>query len=72
MTLESKYVYIGKLDVIRQHNTYHSATKKKQIDVKSNTYIVFNVKKYEKDPKPGRVDHVIISKYKKGLEKCRF
>ena len=47
MTLESKYVYIGKLDdiVIRQHNTYHSTTKKKQIDVNSNIYIVFNVKK---------------------------
>ena len=41
MTSISKNVNIGKLDdTINKHNdTYHSATKMKAVDVKSNTYI---------------------------------
>ena len=41
MTSVSKNVYIDKLDDIvnKYNNTYHSTTKMKPVDAKSNTYI---------------------------------
>ena len=41
MSSISKNVYIDKLDEIvnKCNNTYHSTTKMKYVDVKSNTYI---------------------------------
>ena len=40
MTSIAKMVYIDKLDdrVHKYNNTYHRATKRKPVDVKSNTY----------------------------------
>ena len=41
MTSIAKMVYIDKLDdrVHKYNNTYHRATERKPVDVKSNTYI---------------------------------
>ena len=52
MTSVSKNVYINKLDHIvnEYNNTYHSTTKMKPVDVKSSTYIDFNVQYNNKDP----------------------
>ena len=53
MTSISKNVYIDKLDDIvnKYNNTYHSTTKMKPIDVKSNTYIDSNKENNNKDSK---------------------
>ena len=45
-------------------NTYHATTKMKPINVKSGTYIEFNVENNDNDPKFEVGDHVGISKYK--------
>ena len=52
-------MYIYKLDDIVNiyNNTYHSAIKMKPVDVKSNTYIDFNSKNNEEDPKFVIDDH---------------
>ena len=52
MTSISKNVYTNKLDHIvnEYNNTYHSTTKMKPVDVKSSTYIDFNVQNNNKDP----------------------
>ena len=52
----SKNEYIDQLDdlVNEYNNTYHSATKMKQVKVKyvkSSTFIYFNVENSDKDPK---------------------
>ena len=46
MTSVSKNVYIDKLDdiVSEYNNTYHRTIKMKPVDVKDNTYIVFQKK----------------------------
>ena len=66
MTAISKNVYIDKLDDIvnEYNNTYHRTIKMKLIDVKDNTYIDFENKVNDKDPKFKVGDHVKISKYK--------
>ena len=58
-------MYIDKLDNIvnKYNNTFHSAIKKKHVDVKSNTYIDFTKEINSKDPKLRIGDIVIISKY---------
>ena len=50
---KSKNLYIDQLDdlVNEYNNTYHSATKMKPADVKSTTFINFNVENNDKDPK---------------------
>ena len=66
MTSISKNVYIDKLDDIADeyNNTYHRTIKMKPIDVKDNTYISFEKKVNDIDPKFKIGDHVRISKYK--------
>ena len=46
-------MYIDKLaDIVNEYNnTYHSTTKMKPIDVKSNGYIDFDLENNEKYPK---------------------
>ena len=62
----SKIVYIAKLDGIvnKQNNSFHSATKMKTVDVKSNTYIDSSKGINDKNPKFKIGDNVRISKYK--------
>ena len=66
MTLISKNVYIDKLDCIvnKYNNTYHRTIKMKPVDVKDNTYINFDKKINDEDPKFKVGDHIRISKYK--------
>ena len=66
MTAISKNVYIDKLyDIVNEYNnTYHRTIKMKPVDVKDNTYIDFEKKNNDKDPKFEIGDHVRISKYK--------
>ena len=66
MTAISKNVDIDKLDNIvdEYNNTYHRTIKMKPIDVKDNTYIDFEKKVNDKDPKFKIGDHVRFSKYK--------
>ena len=58
-------MYIDKLDDIvnKYNNTYHSTTKTKCVDIKSNTYIDSNKKIDNKDPKFKIGDIVRIPKY---------
>ena len=50
-------------DIVNEHNNVdHSTIKIKSVDVKSSTYINFNVKDYNKNPKFEVGDHVRISK----------
>ena len=60
MTSVSNNVYIDKLDniVSEYNNTYHRTIKMKPVDVKDNTYIVFQKKVNDKDPKFKDSDHV--------------
>ena len=66
ITPVSKTVYINKLDDIvnKYNNTYHSTTKMRPGDVKSNIYIDFNKEINEEDPNFEVGDHVTISNYK--------
>ena len=65
MTAISKNEYIDKLDIVNEYNnTYHRTIKMKPVDVKVNTYIDFEKKVDDKDPKFKVGDHVRISKYK--------
>ena len=59
-------MYIDKLDNIvnEYNNTYHRTVKIKPVDIKSGTYIKYNVDSNEKDPEFKIDDHVRISKYK--------
>ena len=52
MTSKSKIVYIDKVDdiVIGINNTYHRKFKMTPVDLKSSTYIDFNVENNEKYP----------------------
>ena len=65
MTSVSKNVYIDKLyDIVNKYNnTYHSAIKRKPVDVKSNTYIDCSKEINDKYPKFKIADIVKISKY---------
>ena len=62
MTWMSKHVYIDQLDVIvnEYNNTYHRTIKMKPMNVKDNTYIDFEKKINDKDPKFKVGDHVRI------------
>ena len=66
MSLVTKNEYIDKLEdtVNEYNNACHSKIKMKFVDVKSSTYIDFNVQSNGKDPKLEVGDHVRISKYK--------
>ena len=72
MTSISKNVYIDKFDDIvnKYNNIYHSTTKMKAADVKSNTYINSGKEINNKDPKFKIGDSVRISKYKNIFVKC--
>ena len=71
MTSISKNVYIDRLDDIvnEYNNIYHSTIKMKAVDAKSSTYIDFNVKRNDKDPKFKVGDHVRTSKQKHFCER---
>ena len=71
MTSVSKKVYIDQLDDIvnKYNNTYHSTTKMKPVDVKSNTYINSSKEINNKDPIFNIGDVVRISKYKNTFAK---
>ena len=66
MTSISKNLYIHKLDGIvdEYNNTYHRKIKIKPVDVKDNTYIIFEKDVNNKDPKFKVGDYVRIPKYK--------
>ena len=66
MTSIPENVYINKLDYIvdEYNNTYHRTIKMKPTDVKDNTYIDFEKKVNDIDPKFKVGDHVRICKYK--------
>ena len=66
MTSISNNVYIDRLDdIVHEYdNAYHSTIKIKPVDVKSSTYINFNVEKNNIDLKCEVRDYVRISKYK--------
>ena len=59
-------MYIDKLDDIVEdyNNTYQRTIKMEPVDVKGNTYIDFEKRVTDKDPKFKVSDHVRISKYK--------
>ena len=61
-----KYLYIDKLDdIVDEYNIkYYRAIKMKPINVKSSTYIDFDIKNNDKDPKFRISDQVRILKYK--------
>ena len=65
MTAVSKIVYNDKLDDIlnKYNNAYHSTSKMKPVDVKSNTYIDSSKEINNKDPKYKIGDIVKISNY---------
>ena len=65
MSIVSKNVYFDALDNIfgEYNNTYHNTIKMKSIDVKSNSYVKYNVDSNNKDPKIKIGDHDRISKY---------
>ena len=52
MTLISENVYIDKLnDIVEEYkNTYNRTMKMRPVDVKSSTYIDFDVENSDKDP----------------------
>ena len=58
-------MYINKLDNIVDefNNAYNRTIKMKPVDVKSSTYIDFNVENNDKDLKFEVGNHVRISKY---------
>ena len=60
----SKDVYIDKLDDVVNEckNTYHRTIKMKLADVKSGSYIEYNVNSNDKDPTFQVGHHVRISK----------
>ena len=62
----SKNVYTDKLDNIvnKYNNTYHRTIKMKPVDLKDNTYIAFDKKTNDKDPKFQVGAHLRISKHK--------
>ena len=66
MTSILKNVYIDKLDDIvdEYNNRYHRTIKIKPVDVKDKTYINFEKKVNNKDPKFKVGDYVRISKHK--------
>ena len=66
MTAISKHVYIDKLDDIvdKYNDTHHRTIKMEPTDVKSSTYIHFDVENSDKGPKFKVGDDVRIFKYK--------
>ena len=58
-------IYFNVLDdtVDEYNNTYHTTIKMKPIDVKSDSYAIYNEQSNEKDPKLNVGNHVRISKY---------
>ena len=62
MTPISKNVYIDILDdiVSEYNNSYHRTIKIKPSDIKSITYIDFDVENNDKDPKLEAADHLEI------------
>ena len=66
MTSVSENVDVDKLDDIvhKYNNIYHTATKMKPVDVKTNTCIDSSKEITDKDPKFKIIGSVRISKYK--------
>ena len=51
-------------DIFNRYNNTYRMIKMKPFDIKSSTYIDFDVENNDKDPKFKVCDHVRISKYK--------
>ena len=64
MTSVSKNVYIHKLDIVNNYNTYHSTIKMKPVDLKSSTYIDSSKETNDKNLKCKVGENLRISKYK--------
>ena len=65
MTLLSKNVYTDKIDdLVNEQDIGHRTTKIKSVELKSNTYIEFDVAKNDKDLQFNVGDHVRMLKYK--------
>ena len=65
MTLLSKNVYTDKIDdIVNEQDIGHRTTKIKSVELKSNTYIEFDVAKNDKDLQFNVGDHVRMLKYK--------
>ena len=65
MTPISNSMYIDKLDgIVNEYKNTYRTIKTKTVDVKSSTFIDFNVENNDKDPKFEVSDHERISKYK--------
>ena len=62
MTVVSKNVYFDVLDnIVHKYNdTYYNTIRMKPIDVKSNSYAIYNVDSNDEDPKLKIGDHVRI------------
>ena len=56
--------------VNENNNTYQRTIEMKVPDVKSNTYINFNIERIDKGPQFAVGNHVIISKYRNIVTKC--
>ena len=63
------FIDILAIIVNEYNNTYHSTFKMKPVDVKSNTYVYFNVEKIDKNPNFQVGDYARISEYKNILAK---
>ena len=68
-----KNVYIDKLhDIVNKYNNHHRTIKIKPADVKSSTFIDFNVENNNKYPEIELGDHGRILKYKNIFAKCYY
>ena len=72
MTSISRNVHTDKSDDIvnKYNNKNHRTTKRKPIDIKTSTYVDFDVEINNKDSKFKVGDPVKVSKYKNNFEKC--
>ena len=64
MTSVSKNVYIHKLDIVNNYNTYHSTIKMKPVDLKSSTSIDSSKETNDKNLKCKVGENLRLSKYK--------
>ena len=62
MTSISKNVYID--DIVNEYNkAYHRTIKMEPLDVKSGSYVKYNINSSDKDPKFQVCYHLIITKF---------
>ena len=64
ITSISKNMHIDKLNIVNRYNNIYRVIRIKPIDVKSSSYIDFDVENNNKDPKIKVCDHVRTSKHR--------